>query len=81
MGFVEREGLAMMVRDNRETDAIAPNFPVHDDNAVNLYTMVKGVELLYEEFRSKEAVFQYGLRTNEYRTREFASPDPHAFRK
>ncbi|WP_152393165.1 VOC family protein [Paenibacillus guangzhouensis] len=79
MGFVEREGLTMIFHPSNQAEAIVPNYPVHGENAVNVFAMVEGIENLYEEFRSKGALFQYDLRTNAYQMREFAIKDPEGY--
>ncbi|GIP39383.1 hypothetical protein J31TS4_26630 [Paenibacillus sp. J31TS4] len=79
MGFVEREGLYMIFHESKEGDAITPNYPIHGEDAVDVYAMVEGIENLYEEFKTKGAVFQYQLRTNKYRMREFAIIDPQGY--
>ncbi|WP_152970743.1 VOC family protein [Bacillus sp. FJAT-28004] len=79
MGFVEREGLMMIFHQSNQADAIVPNYPLHGENAVNVYAMVEGIDNLYEEFKSKEALFQYEIRTNEYQMREFAIKDPEGY--
>jgi hypothetical protein len=79
MGFVEREGLMMIFHQSNHADAIVPNYPIHGENAVNVYVMVEGIENLYDEFKSKGALFQYELRTNEYQMREFAIKDPQGY--
>jgi uncharacterized glyoxalase superfamily protein PhnB len=79
MGFVEREGLTMIIHESKNVDAIYPNNPTHGENAVDAYVMVEGVEALYDEFRSKGAEFLYDIRTNEYQMREFAIKDPQGY--
>ena len=79
MGFVEREGLNMIFHESDEVKAIVPNYPVHGEDAVNVYAMVEGIDHLYAEFQSKGALFQYELRTNEYQMREFAIKDPQGY--
>lgn len=79
MGFAEREGLMMIIHESNEVNAIIPNYPIHGENAVNVYAMVEGIDNLYDEFMSKGAVFQYELRTNEYKMREFAIKDPQGY--
>ncbi|XEC97455.1 VOC family protein [Paenibacillus tarimensis] len=79
MGFVEREGLMLIIHESDEVNAIIPNYPVHGENAVNVYAMVEGIDNLYDELKSKGAVFQYELRTNEYKMREFAIKDPQGY--
>lgn len=79
MGFVEREGLMMIFHESEEADAIVPNYPVHGENAVNVYAMVEGIDYLYAEFKSKGAIFQYELRTNNYQMKEFAIKDPQGY--
>ncbi|MGM0883251.1 MAG: VOC family protein [Bacillota bacterium] len=79
MGFVEREGLMMIFHESKEADAIVPNYPVHGENAVNVYAMVEGIDNLYAEFKSKGALFQYELRTNNYQMKEFAIKDPQGY--
>jgi hypothetical protein len=79
MGFVEREGLMMIFHESDKVEAIIPNYPVHGENAVNVYAMVEGIDNLYAEFKSKGAFFQYELRTNEYQMREFAIKDPQGY--
>lgn len=79
MGFVEREGLMMIIHESDKVNAIIPNYPIHGENAVNVFAMVEGIDHLYDEFKSKEAVFQYQLRTNEFMMREFAIKDPQGY--
>ncbi|RCW49485.1 VOC family protein [Paenibacillus prosopidis] len=79
MGFVEREGLMMIFHESEEADAIVPNYPVHGENAVNVYAMVEGIDNLYAEFKSKGALFQYELRTNNFQMKEFAIKDPQGY--
>ncbi|NIK75246.1 putative glyoxalase superfamily protein PhnB [Paenibacillus castaneae] len=79
MGFAEREGLMMIFHESDKAAATPPNYPVHGHNAVNVYAMVEGINQLYEEFKSKGALFQYDLTTNEYQMQEFAIKDPHGY--
>lgn len=79
MGFVEREGLMMIFHESEKTDAIVPNYPVHGENAVNVYAMVEGIDNLYDEFKAKGALFQYELRSNNYQMKEFAIKDPQGY--
>ncbi|QHW32758.1 glyoxalase [Paenibacillus rhizovicinus] len=81
MGFVEREGLHMIVHesDAEHVNAISPNNEIHGPHAVDLFAMVEGIEELYEEFQAKGAVLHYPLRTNDYQMKEFAIKDPEGY--
>ncbi|MCC3372557.1 VOC family protein [Cohnella sp. REN36] len=79
MGFVERDGLHMIFHESEPAREIVPHARTHGPEALHVFAMVEGVDGLYEEFRSKGAVFQYELRTNEYRMREFAIRDPQGY--
>lgn len=39
MGFVEREGLGMIFHESDRADAIVPNYPVHGDQALDIFSM------------------------------------------
>lgn len=56
MGFVEREGLMMILHEAAEQMKIVPNYPMHGETALNLFVMVDGVEEWYEEFISKKFI-------------------------
>ncbi|MBB6671940.1 VOC family protein [Cohnella nanjingensis] len=79
MGFAERDGLQMIFHESDPAREIVPHAPAHGREALHVFAMVEGVDRLYEEFKSKGAVFQYELRTNEYRIREFAIRDPQGY--
>jgi hypothetical protein len=75
MGFVEREGLMLILHETADPKKIVPNYPVHGENSLDMFVMVDGVEQLYEEFISKKAIIHYELRTNSFAMREFAIRD------
>ncbi|MBS4201037.1 hypothetical protein KHA93_15470 [Bacillus sp. FJAT-49732] len=79
MGFVERDGLMLIVHESENSNSIVPNSPIHGNEALHIFAMVEGVDNLYEEFKSKGAVFQYILRTNPYKMKEFAIIDPQGY--
>jgi len=51
-GCFEREGVWIILHENKATDAIRPNHKV-DDWSADIYVAVKGLEDYYEEFSSK----------------------------
>lgn len=76
MGFVEREGLEFIVHETAGESQIAPNYPAHGENALDVFCMVEGVEALYREFCAKQARIHWEIRTSEFQMREFAIMDP-----
>ncbi|MDF2859376.1 MAG: hypothetical protein K0Q87_5227 [Neobacillus sp.] len=75
MGFVERQGLTMILHETNNKDKITPNYPAHGESALDIFVMVNGVEELYQEFIIKNATIHYELRTTSYNMREFAIMD------
>ncbi len=76
MGFVEWNRIGFIVH---ERQSIPPT-PNNDGNeGLDAFGMVSNIDDLFAEFKSKDAVFLYELRTNEYNMREFAIKDPAGF--
>lgn len=76
MGFVEWKGVGFIVHE-RPTASATPNN--HGNGGLDAFCMVSDIDMLFEEFKSKDAVFLYELKTNEYNMREFAIKDPAGF--
>jgi hypothetical protein len=79
LGFVQRDGFELIIHETNNSDAIRPNNPIHGDEALDIYSMVYGVEKLYEEFMSKGANILYPIRVTEYDMKEFAIQDPDGY--
>ncbi|WP_208919770.1 VOC family protein [Paenibacillus uliginis] len=78
-GFVHRDGFEIIIHETKNTSDIRPNYPSHGQDALDIFSMVNGVESLYEEFKSKGAEFRYQLRITEYGMKEFAIQDPDGY--
>jgi hypothetical protein len=78
MGFVEWDRIGFIVHEIQTTPA-TPNNPTYGNDALDAFYMVSEIDDLFAEFKSKDAVFLYEPRTNEYNMREFAIKDPAGF--
>lgn len=76
MGFVEWKGVGFIVHE-RPSAPTTPNR--HGNDGLDAFCMVSDIDILFAEFKSKDAVFLYELKTNEYNMREFAIKDPAGF--
>jgi len=77
-GFVEREGLEMIFHETNNEDSFC-NYPIHGDNALDIFCMVSDAEELYNELKGKNARIHYELKTTDYNMKEFAIIDPAGF--
>jgi hypothetical protein len=78
MGFVEWDRIGFIVHE-RQTIPATPNNPTYGNEELDAFGMVSNIDDLFTEFKSKDAVFLYELRTNEYNMREFAIKDPAGY--
>ena len=79
MGFVERDGVGWIVHETANVDRITPNYPAQRADALDMFCMVDGIEQLWEDFKSRGAVFNYELRDNDYGMTEFSIVDPDGY--
>jgi hypothetical protein len=79
LGFVQRDGFELIIHETDNSEAIRSNNPIHGEEALDIYSMVYGVEKLYEEFKSKGANILYPIRVTEYDMKEFAIQDPDGY--
>jgi hypothetical protein len=79
MGFVARNGAEWIVHETKNAAAIAPNYPKHGAEAIDMHCMVVNIEELYAEFNSKGAVFHSEIKVNEYDMKVFSIIDPDGY--
>jgi uncharacterized glyoxalase superfamily protein PhnB len=79
MGFVGRGGFEIIVHETKNAAQVTPNYPAHGETALDLFTMVYGVEELYNDLKSKGAIFHGELRVTEYGMKEFSIVDPDGY--
>jgi len=78
-GFIQRDGLELIVHQSQQPGEIKPNYPHHREDALDIFCMADNVDALYEEFQEKGAVFRYVLRVTDYGMKEFAIVDPDGY--
>lgn len=79
LGFVERDGLEIIVHETENKDRITPNYPHHREDALDIFAMVYGVEELYHELAEKGAKLHKPLEVNEFGMKEFSIMDPDGY--
>jgi CRISPR/Cas system-associated endonuclease/helicase Cas3 len=77
-GFVEREGLEMIIHETNIEERNC-NFPRNGNDALDVFCMVSDAEELYNELKDKGARIHYDLRITEFNMKEFAIIDPGGF--
>ncbi|MNJ59211.1 Glyoxalase-like domain protein [compost metagenome] len=79
MGFAERDGLEIIFHQTENKDRITPNYPYHQEDALDIFAMVYGVEELYNELAQKGAKLHKQLKVNDYGMKEFSIIDPDGY--
>lgn len=79
MGFVEWNRVGFHVHERQTIPATPNNDGTGEGGGIDAFCMVSNIDDLFKEFKSKDAVFLYELKTNEYNMREFVIKDPVGF--
>lgn len=78
-GFVQRDGIELIVHESEKPKEIRPNYPLHREDALDIFCMVEGIDSLFEQFKQNGASLRYELRVTSYNMKEFAIVDPDGY--
>jgi len=78
-GWVQSPGLDMIFRPKQSDKFTLPNNSIHGEDKYDVFSLVNGIENIYEEFKLFSALFLKGLVINDLGKKEFLLRDTEGF--